>query len=346
MKRRYFPPEWFAQSAVQLTFPHKNSDWATMLVEAEKCFIRIIETIANFEKVLVVCADVQYVQSLINKKYHPQIVFVALESNDTWSRDHGGITVYEDENPVILDFIFNGWGMKFAANHDNLITQKLFQKNIFSKNVRHESIPFVLEGGSLETDGNDTLLTTTECLLSQNRQAHLSKQKITSLLKKYLGVQKVIWLTHGYLAGDDTDSHIDTLARFADAKTIMYVRCNDKKDEHYSALKKMEAQLKKATDLYNAPYKLVALPMCTACFDAEGNRLPATYANFLIINDAVLVPTYNIPEDELALEIFRKHYTHKKVTGIDCRVLIEQHGSLHCVTMQYPKEIVGSLVNS
>ena len=340
MKRRYFPPEWFAQSAVQITFPHKNSDWARMLAEAEKCFIQIIETIARFQKVLVVCADVPYVQSRILKNFQAQIIFVALASNDTWARDHGGITVFDDENPVVLDFIFNGWGMKFAAHHDNVITQKLFAKNIFSESVKRENISFVLEGGSIETDGNDTLLTTTDCLLSENRQAHLSKQKITSLLKKYLGIQKVIWLTHGYLAGDDTDSHIDTLARFADAKTIMYVKCDDKTDEHYEALIKMEAQLKKATDLYNAPYKLVALPMCTACFNADGERLPATYANFLIINGAVLVPTYNVPEDELALEIFRAHYKSKEVIGIDCRVLIEQNGSLHCVTMQYPKNII------
>ncbi len=340
MTRRYFPPEWFAQSAVQLTFPHKNSDWASMLAEAEKCFVEIIETIARFQKVLLVCADVNKVKAKIRSPFHTQIIFVELESNDTWARDHGGITVFDDENAVVLDFIFNGWGMKFAANHDNLITQKLFEKKVFTQNVKREHIPFVLEGGSLETDGNDTLLTTTDCLLSVNRQVHLSKQKITTLLKKYLGIQKVIWLTSGYLAGDDTDSHIDTLARFADSKTIMYVQCLDKNDEHYDALKKMEAQLKKATDLYNAPYKLIALPMCTACFDVEGNRLPATYANFLIINGAVLVPTYNIPEDKIALDIFRTHYKHKEVIGIDCRVLIEQHGSLHCVTMQYPKNIV------
>ena len=340
MTRRYFPPEWFEQSAVQLTFPHKNSDWASMLTEAEKCFVTIIETIARFQKVLVVCADVKHVQNLIAEKQHAQIIFIALESNDTWARDHGGISVFNDENPVVLDFIFNGWGMKFAANYDNLITQKLFEKKVFIQNVKREHIPFVLEGGSIETDGNDTLLTTKDCLLSANRQEHIPQKKITALLKKYLGVQKVIWLTSGYLVGDDTDSHIDTLARFADSKTIMYVQCNDKNDEHYDALKKMEAQLKKATDLYNVPYKLIALPMCSPCVAEDGHRLPATYANFLIINGAVLVPTYNIPKDEMALDIFRAHYKHKEVIGIDCRILIEQHGSLHCVTMQYPKNIV------
>ncbi len=340
MTRRYFPPEWFAQSAVQLTFPHANSDWASMLSEAEKCFVALIETIARFQKVLVVCADVRYVQSKINKKHHAEITFVGIESNDTWARDHGGITVFDDENPVVLDFIFNGWGMKFAANHDNLITQKLFEKNVFLPTIKREFIPFILEGGSIESDGNDTLLTTTDCLLSANRQSHIPKNKFTALLKKYLGVQKVIWLTSGYLAGDDTDSHIDTLARFADARTIMYVQCTNKNDEHYDALKKMENQLKKATDLYNAKYKLVPLPMCSPCFAKDGHRLPATYANFLIINGAVLVPTYNIPEDEKALNIFRAHYKNREVIGIDSRVLIEQHGSLHCVTMQYPKGLI------
>ncbi len=145
---------------------------------------------------------------------------------------------------------------------------------------------------------------------------------------------------HGYLAGDDTDSHIDTLARFCDPDTIAYVKCSDPNDEHFDALQKMEAELQSFRKSDGSPYRLAALPWPDACYDSEGHRLPATYANFLIINSAVLVPTYRVSQDAEALDVFKTIFPDHEIIGIDCRPLILQHGSLHCVTMQYPAAVI------
>ena len=330
-----FPAEWHQQTCVQFTFPHKNSDWADKIEEVECCFVEMITAVAEFEKVIVVCADVVHVKKLLSHIPHSQLIFHEILSNDTWARDHGGITIFQtDENnhssPIIYDFTFNGWGMKFAAHKDNLITRQLFKENV-------QQIPLVFEGGGIESDGEGTLLTTSECLLSPNRNGHLSKNQITQQLKKLLGANRVLWLNHGYLAGDDTDSHIDTLARFCAVDLIAYVKCDDTHDEHNETLKAMERELKSFRTADKKPYRLVSLPMPDACYAADGHRLPATYANFLIINGAVLVPIYGVKQDSEALEILQKCFPNRKIIGINCRILIEQHGSLHCATMQYPK---------
>lgn len=331
------PAEWEKQSFVQLTFPHKNTDWAYMLDEVTECFVNIAREIAKREKLLVVCADEKEVKPKLKDLNQENIMYVEIPSNDTWARDHGGITVIKNGKPAILDFTFNGWGMKFTASLDNQITRKLFDKNIFPGNVKYKNrLKFILEGGSIESDGKGTILTTSECLLSENRN-NLSKEKIEKKLKKYLGAEHILWLNHGYLLGDDTDSHIDTLARFCSENTIAYVKCEDESDEHYEELKKMEEEL------LNLPFlkervkmKFIPLPMADAVYDENGERLPATYANFLIINDAVLVPTYNSPKDEIAKRQLQKAFPDREIVGVDCTALIKQHGSLHCVTMQYP----------
>jgi agmatine/peptidylarginine deiminase len=197
----------------------------------------------------------------------------------------------------------------------------------------------VLEGGSLESDGKGTILTTSECLLSKNRNEHLSKVQIEQHLKENFGAERILWLNHGYLAGDDTDSHIDTLARFCDDKTIVYVGCEDQEDEHFEALRQMKKELQQFRDFEGNPYKLIEVPLPDACFDTDGNRLPATYANFTIINGAVLVPVYGVSQDKTAMEILQGCFPDRKVIGVNCRILIEQHGSLHCVTMQYHEQV-------
>jgi len=197
-----------------------------------------------------------------------------------------------------------------------------------------EKIDFVLEGGSIESDGEGTILSTSACLCNTNRNNGLSKQEIEELLHTYLGAKRVLWLDHGYLAGDDTDSHIDTLARFANKDTIAYVKCNDKDDEHFEALQKMEAQLKKFKTKEGKSYRLIALPMTDAIYNEEGQRLPATYANFLITNDALIYPTYGDKNDSTAGEIFKVLFPNREIIPINCLKLIEQGGSLHCSTMQ------------
>lgn len=331
-----FPAEWEKQSFLQLTFPHKNSDWEYLLEEVSACFSEIIEAAAKFQDVLVVCDDIIRVKSYFEKTKN--IYFIHAESNDTWARDHGGITVFENRDAVIHDYIFNGWGKKFDAGLDNQITKKLFGKSVF-ENCSLKSFDFVLEGGSLESDGKGTILTTSECLLSKNRNEKYSKVDIENLLKQNLGAEQILWLNSGYLAGDDTDSHIDTLARFSDENTIVYVGCNNADDEHFEALQIMKKELQQFTKPDGNPYRLVELPLPKTCYDKEGNRLPATYANFTIINEAVLVPVYGAPEDKIAVEILKKCFPRREIIPLNCRVLIEQHGSLHCITMQYPDPV-------
>ncbi len=335
---RRLPAEWEPQSAVQLTFPHQGTDWAEVLEMVMPCFLEIAATIAQFQPVLIVCRNAEETRKTLSEALASNCRLVECPSNDTWARDHGGITVEESGKPVVLDFVFNGWGLKFPADQDNQITRHLYRKGVFAAEIQHGGL--ALEGGALESDGMGTLLTTAECLLSPNRNPHLSKAETETYLKNIFGLQRVLWLHHGYLAGDDTDSHIDTLARFCSPDTIAYVQCPDPNDEHYTELQKMEEELRGFKTMEGKPYQLVPLPWPDACFDEAGNRLPATYANFLIINRAILVPTYQVPQDEAALQIFKQLFPNHKVIGIDCRPLILQHGSLHCVTMQYPANVV------
>ena len=340
-KAAFLPPEWYPQSGVMLTWPHRNSDWVDLLEEVERCFILIAKEILKSEKLLIVCPDPASVALKLVDFNPDKLIVVRLDSNDTWARDHGPITIFEDGMPLMLDFQFNGWGLKFPACLDNQLTSRFFEMKLFSNETRYQNrLDFVLEGGSFETDGCGTLLTTEECLLSINRNQKLTKNDLEAYLCEAFGVQRVLWLSAGYLAGDDTDSHIDTLARFCNEKTIAYVTCDDPSDEHFEQLKQMEQELKSFHRLDGSPYQLVALPMAECVFDDNGTRLPATYANFLIINKKVLVPFYGTSKDELAREILQHAFPDRVVTGIDCSVLIKQHGSLHCVTMQLPEGVL------
>ena len=221
---RRWPAEWESQSAIQFTFPHAQSDWVDVLEEVIPCFVECISVVARFQKVVVVCHDVKEVAPYLEEIDASQLTLVASPSNDTWARDHGALTIEREGRPLLLDFEFNGWGNKFAAEKDNQITRQLHAKGVLGETPL-ESIPLVLEGGSIESDGQGTLLTTAECLLSPERNPHLNRQQLESALTASLGVHHFLWLENGYLAGDDTDSHIDTLARFCSAETIAYVQC-------------------------------------------------------------------------------------------------------------------------
>ncbi|MDR0796990.1 MAG: agmatine deiminase family protein [Tannerella sp.] len=340
MSQIIFPAEWFPQSAVQLTWPHMGMDWAPVFDEVVPCFVEIAKEIMKYETLLVVCADEREVRRQLGVVDESRIIFREVPANDSWSRDHGGITVFEDGNPKIYDFVFNGWGMKFAANLDNLITRSLFRQKTFAPNVEVMNMqPFILEGGSIESDGQGTLLTTMECLSSVNRNEYLNQEQLTYHLKGFLGIERILWLENGYLAGDDTDSHIDTLARFCDVNTIAYIQCEDPEDEHYDELNAMEEELKAFRTATGHPYRLIPLPMADKVV-WNGERLPATYSNFLIINNAVLVPFYQSEKDEQVCEILGKVFPDRKMTGINCLPLLKQHGSLHCVTMQYPAGVI------
>ena len=336
----YLPAEWEPQSGIQLTWPHADTDWAYMLDEVEACFIQLAKEIAKRQLLIIATPHPEEVQSLLAGQVNmDQVRFFRCESNDTWARDHGAITLLSNQGPVLLDFKFNGWGLKFASDKDNLITRQLLEAGAL-KGRYENHLNFVLEGGSIESDGNGTLLTTSECLLSLNRNGEMDQAAIENYLKDTFHLKQVLWLDHGYLAGDDTDSHIDTLARLCPNDTIVYVQCTDAQDEHYTALHQMEEQLKSFRTLQGKPYRLLALPMAD-CIMADGERLPATYANFLIMNQAVLYPTFHQPEhDAKAKEVLQQAFPGYEIVGVDCRALIKQHGSLHCVTMQYPAGVI------
>lgn len=340
MRKPFLPAEWYPQSGVQLTWPHVKTDWAYMLEEVQQCFVNIAREIAKRELLLVVTPEPEEVKKQIAATVNMENVrFLECETNDTWARDHGAITMMDVDAPSLLDFTFNGWGLKFASDLDNQITRHAVECGVL-KGRYINRLGFVLEGGSIESDGMGTLLTTSECLLSPNRNGQKNKVEIEEYLKSVFHLQQVLWLDDGYLAGDDTDSHIDTLARLCPADTIVYVQCKDEADEHYESLQSMEEQLRSFRTLAGKPYRLLALPMVDKILE-EGERLPATYANFLVLNNAVLYPTYNQPEnDKLAGEVLKEAFPRDEIIGIDCRALIKQHGSLHCVTMQYPVGVI------
>lgn len=222
------PAEWYPQSAVQLTWPHENTDWAPILDEVIPCFVAIAKEVIKREKLLIVCPDETAVREQLGEVDYDRVIFREMDTNDTWARDHGGISVFDEGTPMLYDFVFNGWGMKFAANHDNLITRNLCHMKTFSDEVVPANMqPFVLEGGSIESDGKGTLMTTVECLASVNRNEYLQQEELERYLKDIFGLDRILWITSGYLAGDDTDSHVDTLARFCSEDTIAYVRCEE-----------------------------------------------------------------------------------------------------------------------
>lgn len=334
----FFPAEWHRLQFVQLTWPHENSDWAYMLQEVEECFVKLAKAISIRCRLLIVAPDTEKVKLLLEKENANvgNIRFFKCETNDTWARDHGFITLLGDTVPHYLDFEFNGWGRKFPAELDNAINSKLYDAGVV-KGEYEDCLSLVLEGGSIESDGKGTLLTTSQCLLAPHRNQPLTKEQIERRLKNMLHVKRVLWLDHGNLVGDDTDGHVDTVARFAPNDTIVHVQCNDTNDEQFADLQAMEAQLATFRTAEGTPYRLLPLPSPDPVFDEEGMRLPATYANFLIMNKTILYPTYSQPEnDRVAAEVLAKAFPSYEIVGIDCRALIKQHGSLHCVTMQYP----------
>ena len=333
---RRIPAEWERQQCVLMSFPHEDTDWAGSgtkeeLNEALSPFIRIAQAIAYSEAVYIICKDKNKIASMFCSTRN--MTFIEIPTNDTWIRDYGYITIFENGEKKLLDFMFDGWGGKFKASLDNNINNTLHKKG-YRGTTPLERIDFVLEGGSIESDGEGTILTTTQCLCNPNRNGGLSKEAVEKKLKELLGAKRFLWLDDGYLAGDDTDSHIDTLARFVNKETIAYVKCDNQEDEHYNALKKMEMQLKTFCTTEGKPYTLVPLPMTDAIYTNAGDRLPATYANFLICNDALVYPTYGDKHDKIAHEIFKDLFPNKEIIPINSLKLIEQGGSLHCSTMQ------------
>ena len=344
-KNLVLPAEWEPQSAVLITWPHQHSDWASVLNEIEPLYQQLASAITRFQTLIIVAYDdahEKHIKQLLQdvKVDLSKIIFDIDQTNDTWTRDYGPITLRKNHKPIIADFTFNGWGDKFDARLDSALTSKLVEKKL----LRPDSTThydFVLEGGSVESDGKGTLLTTSACLLTETRNPQYNQVDIETFLKNAFNVQKILWLNHGYLAGDDTDSHIDMIARFTDENTIAYVKCDDESDEHFASLTAMEDQLKTFTNAVGKAYRLVPLPFPKAVYDSDqGRRLPASYANFLIINGAVLVPVYGDDQDQAALNTLQECFPGREIIGLNFLAAIRQSGSLHCLTMQLPEGLL------
>lgn len=329
------PAEWEPQEGVQLTWPHAATDWAPILDEITATYEVMAREIVRRERLLIIAPA--------SSSPSPFLPF-HLPSNDTWARDHGFISLIDDQgHRRLLDFCFNGWGEKFTADLDNALNRRLYDAQALAGDYI-SCLDFVLEGGAIESDGRGTIFTTSGCLLAPHRNQPLTKAQIEDRLKRELHAERILWIDHGNLIGDDTDGHIDTLVRICPDDTLLYVGCDDPDDPQYAELKLMEEQLRSFRTLEGRPYRLLRLPMPRPIYETDdalgtkGDRLPATYANFLVINGAVLCPTYDQPDlDTEALRLIAQAFPDREMVPIDCRAVIRQHGSLHCCTMQFPK---------
>lgn len=343
MTVRFFLPEWTKQWGTLLTWPHESGDFSHWLDAIEDTYVKLVGAIQPRQHVLVLCQDPQH-HSHIEKKLAAARVslkavrFFQIPYNDLWIRDYGPLHVLENGRLKLLNFRFNGWGGKYEHALDDAATDALIAQNAFSElQAEVESADFVLEGGALETDGLGTLLCTERCVLAETRNPGMRRVQMEEMLRNRLGVERILWLKNGYLEGDDTDGHIDMLVRFTDPHTLCYVSCQDKTDPHYEALQALLLELQALRNFQGEPYKLVPLPWPTPKFSARTQRrLPASYANFLIINQVVIVPVYDDPADQVALEQLQHCFPHRYLIPIDASVLIEQFGSIHCATMQLP----------
>lgn len=326
-----------------LAWPETAGDFQPWYPEVEATYRQISVAISRRQGLIIACQDEGRRESILDGivefgGIQERSRFITLDYDDIWVRDTAPLTVEDSGGARLLDFRFNGWGGKYPCAHDAKLAERLYDSGLFGR-TRYEKLDFVLEGGSIDSDGAGTVLTTRRCLLNPNRNPSFSESEIEDMLRRYLGVRRILWLGHGEAEGDDTDAHVDTLARFCDPATIAYTDCERPTDPQYDELKAMQRELQTFRTESGTPFRLVPLPIPEPLRAEDGSRLPATYANFLVINGAVLLPVYSDPNDGKALERLAAVFPGREIVPIDCRPLIRQFGSLHCMTMQFPKSV-------
>lgn len=312
--------EWEEQELIMLSLPHENSDWNEYLDDILFSYENFIKAMIPYEKVLLIGPNLDIFKQRFSK--FQNVDFIQISTNDTWIRDYGAIDVINGRKTISYDFKFNAWGDKFKSNFDNKVNKILF-KNYFKTELKE--IDLILEGGSIDFNGDGVMLTTKNCLLNKNRNSSLNKNKLDEILKNLFGLRQIIWLENGFIDGDDTDSHIDTLARFIDKNTIAYSISENPNDKEYNALLRMQEELR------NTQFTLIELPLPKSKF-YNGRKLGATYANFVFINNALIVPIYGDKNDEIVINRLQKALPNRDILGVDASVFIRQNGSLHCST--------------
>ena len=335
------PAEWEPQAAVLIAWPHADTDWAERLAEVETTYVALAAAVTRFQRLIIVVPNGElraHVEAQLRTASVDlaKIRFVELPYDDTWLRDSGPITLKAgDDQFQLTDFRFTGWGGKFGAEQDDALIAGLVEAGVFGQ-AAHRRIDWALEGGGIESDGEGTVLTTWRCLVQ--RHPEQSREEMSSTLRDSLHASRVLWLDYGYLEGDDTDAHIDTLARFAPGERIVFQSCDDPSDPHHDELQRMGNELSALRTADDQPYQLYPLPWAKPILD-QGRRLAASYANYLIVNGAVLVPAYGDKADNEAARIIGTAHPGREVVQVPCRPLIWQNGSLHCITMQLPEGI-------
>lgn len=336
-----FPAEWEEHEATWLSWPHKEESWPDRIQLIYPAYAEFIAELSKGEKVRINVKDEQmkaFALSFIEKTDAnlAQVEFYFFETNDAWCRDHGPAFLVNTQNTetpkVIVDWGFNAWGGKYPPfENDDVIPTKIGEA--FNLPVFHPGI--IMEGGSVEFNGKNTVLTSKSCLLNENRNPEYSQEQIEEFLRNYYGISQVLWVEDG-IVGDDTDGHIDDTIRFVNENTVLTVVEVDETDDNYELLQVNLRQLQEMRLEDGRPLNIIELPMPDAVY-CEGERLPASYANFYIANKSVIVPTYNCAKDAIALDIIQKCFPDRKVVGIDSTDIIWGLGSFHCLSQQEPK---------
>jgi len=337
----FFPAEFSPHSATWLSWPHKEASWPGKIESIFPVYAEFVKLVAEAEKVNINVADEAMKQKATRHLQNANadlknIQFFFHPTNDAWCRDHGPAFLINlnEKKKMVVKWNYNAWGGKYPPfDLDNEIPISI---------AKHYHVPLakpgiVMEGGSVEFNGKGTLLTTTSCLLNPNRNPHLTQSQIEKILIDYYGVEHVLWLGDG-IVGDDTDGHIDDITRFVDEETVVTVVEEDKSDENYKPLKENLHSLEKMKLESGKSLRIVTLPMPGAVV-YEGQRLPASYANFYISNKYVVVPTFRDKNDDRALEILQQCFKSRKVVGLDSTDIIWGLGSFHCLSQQEPEII-------